>query len=70
MDVNNVVVQVIRDVANLQDDKQIEVFWAIASFPAIMLPVLKMMSTEILSVVESSRTISFQGPCTFKLART
>jgi hypothetical protein len=67
---DNFVGKVIRDVANMPDGKQIEVFRAIASFPAITLPVLEMTSIEIADVVESSCTLPLQEPRTVKPART
>ena len=54
--------KVIRDAANLPDDKQIEVFRTIASFPAILLPVLEMMSNELAGVFESSHGVPLQKP--------
>ena len=54
--------KVIRDAANLPDDKQIEVFCTIASFPAILLPVLEMTSNELAGVFESSRGVPLQEP--------
>ena len=59
---DNLVVKVIRDV-NLPDDKQIEVFHAIASFLEILLPILEMMSNELAGVFESSRGVPLQEPC-------
>lgn len=67
---DNLVGKVIRDVVNLSDDKQIEVFRTIASFPAITLPVLEMTSIEIADVVESSHNVPLQEPCTVRLSRT
>lgn len=67
---HNFVGKVIRDVANMPDDKQTEVFRAIACFPAITLPVLEMTSIEIGDVVESSRTVPLQEPRTAKPARS
>lgn len=66
----NIVGKVIRDIANLSDHAQIEVFRTIASFPAITLTVLEMTSIEIADVVESSHTLSLGGPSTLKPSRT
>ena len=54
--------KVIRDAANLPDDKQIEVFRTIASFPAILLPVLERTSNELAGVFESSCGVPLQEP--------
>jgi len=51
---DNLVGKVIRDVANLSEDDQIQIFRTISSFPAITLPVLEMTSNEIAGVFESS----------------
>lgn len=70
MDMDNFVSKLIRDVANMPDEKQIEVFRAIACFPAITMPVLEMTSIEIADVVESSRTVPLQEPLAAKPTRT
>ena len=62
MDMDNLVVKVIRDVANLPDDNQIEVFHTIARSLAILLPVLKMRSNKLTGVFESSRGVPLQEP--------
>ena len=67
---DNSVCKVIRDVANMLDEKQVEVFRAIACFPAITLPVLEMISIELGDVVESSRNVPLQEPATAKPIRT
>jgi hypothetical protein len=64
------VCKLIRDVANMPDEKQIEVFHAIACFPAITLPVLEMASIELGDVVESSRNVPLQDPATANPARS
>lgn len=70
MDMANLVGKVIRDIANLSDHAQIEVFRTIASFPAITLPVLEMTSIEIADVVESSHNVPFEGPSSVQPSRT
>ena len=53
----------IRKIANLPDDLQVEVFRSIASFPAITLPVLEMTGNEFARVFESSRAVPLGEPC-------
>jgi hypothetical protein len=59
---DNILGNVIREVANLLNDMQVEVFRTIASFPAITLPVLEMTSNELAGVFESSRGVPLQEP--------
>jgi hypothetical protein len=54
---------VLRVVANMPNDMQVEVFRSISSFPAITLPILEMMSNELTGVFESSRGIPAHDPC-------
>ena len=49
-EMNNVLVNLIRKIANLPDGMQVEVFRTIASLPAISLLVLKMTSNEFARV--------------------
>jgi hypothetical protein len=54
---NNVLENLIRDVVNMPDGMQVEVFRTITSFPAITLPILEMTSNEFAGVFESSRGV-------------
>ena len=52
----------IRNIANLPDGLQVEVFRSISSFPAITLPVLEMTGNELARVFESSRAVPLGEP--------
>jgi hypothetical protein len=55
----------IKEVANLHDGMQVEVFCTIVSFLAISLPILKMNSNELADVFESSRSVPLREPIPF-----
>jgi hypothetical protein len=59
---NNVLGNLIRDVINLPDGMQVEVFRTIASLLAITLPILKMTSNKLAGVFESSRGVPLGKP--------
>ena len=59
---DNILGHVIKEIANMPNDMQVEVFRTIASFPAITLPVLEMTSNELAGVFESSRGVPLQEP--------
>lgn len=62
-DIDKEVGNVLKVVANMPNDMQVEVFRSISSFPAITLPILEMTSNELAGVFESSRGIPAQEPC-------
>ena len=61
-DMDNIVGNVIKHIANMPNGMQVEVFRTIASFPAITLPVLEMTSNELAGVSENSRGVPLQEP--------
>jgi hypothetical protein len=56
----NILRNLIKEVANLLDGMQVEVFRTIASFPAISLPILEMILNELVGVFESSRGVPLE----------
>ena len=55
-------INLIKKITNLPDGVQVEVFYTIASFPAISFPVLEMISNELARVFESSRGVPLGEP--------
>jgi len=51
-----------REIANLPDDMQVELFRTIANFPAITFPILEMTSNHLAGVFESSRGVPLEKP--------
>lgn len=59
---DNVLENMLKDVVNLPHDMQVEEFYTITSFPAILLPILEMTSYELAGVFESSCGVSLEKP--------
>jgi len=53
----NLLAKITREIANLPDDVQVELFNTIASFQAIMFPILEMTSNQLAGFFESNRNI-------------
>ena len=65
VEINNILVNMIRKIINLHDGLQLEVFRTIASFPAISLPVLELTLNELARVFQSNRGVSLGEPDPF-----
>ena len=59
---SNLLVNLIRKLANVPNGMQVKVFHTIISFLAISLPVLEMTSNELTRVFESSRGVPLGEP--------
>lgn len=62
----NILARITREIANLPDDLQVELFRTIARFPTITFPILEMTSNELAGFFESSRDIPLRIPPTHK----
>lgn len=58
-----------KEIANLRDDMQVQLFCTVVNLPAITFPILRMTSNELAVVFESSCGVPFEKPTTLKQTR-